>query len=188
MAATPEQTEFFGPIAALIGEWMGDKGMDIAPEPTGEEKSPYFETISIVPVGDATNANEQRLVVLSYTQIVHRKSDGNVFHHQTGYWYFEKATGDVLYSLTIPRAVSVLARGQAKISGNKTEISVNASAADKNYGILESTFMAAKASTKSFAMQVAVEGDTLQYRMNTGVHIYGKDFAHTDENTLTRKA
>jgi hypothetical protein len=58
--------------------------------------SPYFETITIDPVGDATNAADQYLVVLSYKQVVSRKSDQQVFHHQTGYWFFEKASNEVL--------------------------------------------------------------------------------------------
>lgn len=187
MAANQEQKEFFGPIAALIGKWEGDKGMDVSPEKEGDEKSTYFETITIEPIGDATNAGEQTLVVLSYVQVVSRKDTGKVFHHQIGYWYFEKATGDVLYSLTIPRAVTVLARGKATLNGPKTDISVKADAQNKNYGILESTFMSAKASTRSFEMSVSVDENTLSYKMNTGLHIYGRDFAHTDENTLTRR-
>jgi hypothetical protein len=186
MAEMMNAKDFFGPLAALIGEWKGDKGMDIAPEPGGEEHSPYYETILIEPVGDATNAEEQTLGVLSYKQVVHRKSNGEVFHHQIGYWYFERKTGEILYSLVIPRAVAVLARGNATESGEKTSISVKADAADKNYGIIESAFMTAKASTQAFTMDVSVTGNSMTYKMNTGLHIYGKDFAHTDENTLTR--
>jgi len=31
----------YGPLAPLIGEWTGDSGMDVAPEPDGPEHSPY---------------------------------------------------------------------------------------------------------------------------------------------------
>jgi hypothetical protein len=65
---------------------------------------------------------------------------------------------------------------------------VHAEAADKNYGIIESSFMAAKASTRAFDMQLVVDGDALSYSMKTSVDIYGKKgFAHTDENSLKRK-
>jgi hypothetical protein len=187
MSDNAQMKDFFGPLSPLIGKWEGDKGMDVSPEKDGEEMSPYFETIMIEPVGDATNAAEQTLVVLSYKQIVSRKADGQVFHHQTGYWYFEKKTGEVLYSLTIPRAVSVLAKGSAKESGGKTEYEVRAVASDKNYGIIESSFMAAKASTKGFTMRVTVDGDKMQYKMNTALRIYDRDFDHSDENSLNRK-
>ncbi len=187
MATASELQNFFGPLFPLIGKWEGDKGMDVSPEKDGEEMSPYFETITIEPVGDATNAGEQTLVVLAYKQVVSRKSNNQVFHHQTGYWYFEKKTGEILYSLTIPRAVSVLAKGKGVLSGGKMEYNVKADASDKNHGIIESAFMAEKASTRSFSMQVVVEGDALRYKMNTGLHIYGRDFDHSDENSLTRK-
>lgn len=187
MADANDLKELYGPLFPLVGTWHGDKGMDISPERQGEEMSPYFETITIEALGEATNAGEQKLAVLGYTQIVSRKSTGNVFHHQTGYWYFEKSTQEILYSLTIPRAVSVLARGKGSMSGSKTLLEVKAEASNKNYGIIESAFMASKASTRTFEMHVTIEGDALTYRMNTGLHIYGRDFAHTDENSLMRK-
>ncbi len=187
MSLSNEEKAAFGILANLIGVWEGDKGLDVSPEKVGEEKSPYFETLTIEPVGDATNAGERTLMVLTYKQIVSRISDGKVFHHQIGYWYWDKSNNDILYSLNIPRAVSVLARGRAQSKGNRHEFNVQASAHDKNYGIIESAFMTAKASTRGFEMDLALEGDTMQYTMKTKLHIYGRDFLHTDINTLTRK-
>lgn len=187
MSLSHEENAAFGILAHLIGTWEGDKGLDVSPEKVGEEKSPYYETLTIEPVGDATNAGEQTLMVLTYKQVVSRIADGKVFHHQIGYWYWDKSNNDILYSLTIPRAVSVLARGKAQSKGNRHEFTVQASAHDKNYGIIESAFMTAKASTRGFAMDLALEGDTMQYTMKTNLHIYGRDFLHTDINTLTRK-
>ncbi len=187
MSLSNEQKAAFGVLANLVGVWEGDKGLDVSPEKTGEEKSPYFETLTIEPVGDATNAGEQTLMVLTYKQVVSRISDGKVFHHQIGYWYWDKSNNDILYSLTIPRAVSVLARGKTAAKGNRLEFAVHASAQDKNYGIVESAFMTAKAATREFDMDLAVEGDTMQYTMKTKLHIYGRDFMHTDINTLSRR-
>ncbi|HRP68708.1 MAG TPA: heme-binding beta-barrel domain-containing protein [Turneriella sp.] len=178
---------FFGPLFPLIGTWTGDKGMDISPEPEGEEHSPYFETITIEPVGDAVNAEEQKLVVLSYKQVVCRKSNGEVFHHQLGYWYYEKKTNEIFYSLSIPRAVSVLAKGNAQTKGNQVDFFVEAKKEDPNFGVLETPFMSAKASTRGFTLKVNVDGDTMRYTMNTALSIYDRSFDHTDENTLTRK-
>lgn len=187
MSLSNEENAAFGILAHLIGTWEGDKGLDVSPEKVGEEKSPYYETLTIEPVGDATNAGEQTLMVLTYKQVVSRIADGKVFHHQIGYWYWDKSNNDILYSLTIPRAVSVLARGKAQSKGNRHEFTVQASAHDKNYGIIESAFMTTKASTRGFAMDLALEGETMQYTMKTNLHIYGRDFLHTDINTLTRK-
>lgn len=184
-----QQSEYsaFGVLANLIGTWEGNKGMDISPEKTGEEKSPYFETLTIEPVGDATNAGEQTLMVLSYKQIVSRIADGKVFHHQIGYWYWDKSNNDILYSLAIPRAVSVLAKGGVVATGNKISFNLRATAQDKNYGIIESAFMTTKASTREFEMDLALDGDSMTYTMRTKLFIYGREFLHTDTNTLTRK-
>ena len=35
----------YGPLAALVGTWKGDKGVDVAPEPDGDERNPFYETI-----------------------------------------------------------------------------------------------------------------------------------------------
>ncbi|MBW2290584.1 MAG: hypothetical protein JRG90_22590, partial [Deltaproteobacteria bacterium] len=44
----------YGPLTGLIGNWKGDKGMDVAPEPDGSEESPYWETIDFDAIGDVT--------------------------------------------------------------------------------------------------------------------------------------
>ena len=51
----------YGPLAALVGTWEGDKGTDIAPEPDGTEENPYYETITFYPAGDVENAETQTL-------------------------------------------------------------------------------------------------------------------------------
>ncbi len=187
MSLSNEEKMFFGVLAPLVGIWEGDKGLDVSPEKAGDERSPYFETLTIEPVGDVTNAGEQTLIVLAYKQIVSRISDGKVFHHQIGYWYWDKSNNDIFYSLTIPRAVSLLARGKVQSKGSRHEFAVQASALDRNHGIVESAFMSAKASTRAFEMDLNLEGDIMQYTMKTNLHIYGHDFLHTDINTLSRK-
>jgi len=86
----------------------GDKGLDVAPEPDGSAESPYYETLEFTPCGTVENADSQELSVVRYQQIVTRKSDGKVSHDQTGYWMWDPATGIVMQSLTIPRAVTGL--------------------------------------------------------------------------------
>lgn len=178
----------YGPLAALIGTWEGDKGMDIAPEPDGREESPYFETITFEAGGDLTNANEQKLVIVIYHQIVSRKSDQKVFHHQMGYWNWDPATGVVMQSVTIPRAVTLIAGGnyplQAEYSG-AIKLSVKA-AENSDWGIAQSPYMAAKARTLFFNHDLTVDGDNLSYFETTRLDIYGKTFDHTDGNHLKR--
>lgn len=178
----------YGPLAAMIGKWEGDKGIDIAPEPDGIEENPFFETITFEAGGDLTNANEQKLVIVIYHQIVSRKRDQKVFHHQMGYWTWDAATGVIAQSVAIPRAVTLLAGGsfpaQKEYSGPIT-LKVEA-AENSEWGIAQSPYMAAKAKTLFFTHSLTVDGDRLSYFELSRLAIYGKTFDHTDENRLQR--
>ena len=177
----------YGPLAALIGRWEGDKGMDISPEPDGTEENPYFETIDCGAAGDVTNAESQTLVIVRYHQVVCRKSNGEVFHDQIGYWLWDSATDVIVQTLAIPRAVSLQAGGKATVDGGTTQIEVRAVDGDRDWGILQSPFMRAKARTTEFRHRVQVQGDTLSYDETTVLDIYGKQqYEHTDRNTLKR--
>ena len=46
--------------------------------------------------------------------------------------------------------------------------------------------MLEKAKTTAFEMDVTVKGDSLNYKQTTFLSIYGREFPHTDENTLKR--
>jgi len=188
---TPEaKTVDYGPLALLMGVWKGDRGMDIAPEPDGVEKSPYFETITFAAAGDVTNAEEQLLAVVRYHQVVSRKSNNEVFHDQVGYWLWDAATGVVMQTLTIPRGVCVTATGKATPAGQGGwRLQVAASKNDSCATIAESPFMATKAGTVSYVCEFVIEGDNLAYNETTLVDIYGKKaFEHTDRNKLVRAA
>jgi hypothetical protein len=181
----------YGPLAGLLGVWEGDRGMDVAPEPDGTERSPYYETITFTPCGSLKNAEEQVLASVYYRQIVRRKSNDDVFHDQTGYWIWDAAARAVMNSFTIPRAVCVLAGGQysggAAADGSVT-FAVRAAVDDPDWQVIQSPFMQAKARTTSFTQSVTVQADTLTYTETTMLDIYGKTFEHTDGNTLKRVA
>ena len=70
----------YGPLKHLIGVWKGGLGVDIAPEPEGQENNPYFETITYTVMGGVTNAERQFLGAIHYRQIVQRESNSEVFH------------------------------------------------------------------------------------------------------------
>jgi hypothetical protein len=177
----------FGPLKNLIGVWTGDDGVDVAPEPDGTETNPYFETITFSAVGDVTNAELQNLAAVHYHQIVKRKSDGKVFHNETGYWMWDAEAETVMHSLVIPRAVCVLAGGTYKgetDAKGRTILEVAAKIDDDKWKIIQSPFMQKNASTISFKHKVIVGNGTLSYSETTMVDIYGKIFEHTDENEL----
>ncbi|MEP5762959.1 MAG: heme-binding beta-barrel domain-containing protein [Halieaceae bacterium] len=178
----------YGPLNALIGTWKGDDGMDVAPEPDGEEHSPFYEVITIEPAGDVDNAEEQELMILRYHQAVFRKSNDKQFHDQVGYWLWCEASQTIMQTLTIPRGVSLLAGGTATVEADTTTLQVEAKDGDPDWGIVQSPFMRKKARTLGFRHRVNVSGDTLRYEETTLLDIYDKhNFEHTDGNTLTRQ-
>lgn len=177
----------YGPLACLVGTWKGDKGVDKAPEPDGEEKNLYYESIIFEAIGDVTNAESQVLSVLRYHQVVSRKSNDKVFHNETGYWMWDPQTDTIIQSLTIPRGVCLLAGGQAIVSDSgETTIDVKAISGSNDWGIIESPFMRDKASTKEFSHTITVDGDNLVYEETSVLDIYGRIYDHTDRNRLER--
>ncbi|MBW2270601.1 MAG: FABP family protein [Deltaproteobacteria bacterium] len=180
----------YGPLAALIGTWQGDKGTDVSPEPEGTEENPYYETIVFEAAGDVTNAEAQTLAVVRYHQIVTRKSNDQVFHDQIGYWTWDPASKTIAQSVNIPRAVAVLAGGsfEGDTSASEVVLEVVAKKGDLDWGIIESPFMRDNASTLAFEHRVEVSGDYLKYSETTSLDIYGREFEHTDANELARAA
>jgi hypothetical protein len=177
----------YGPLAMLVGEWYGDRGMDIAPEPDDVEKSPYYETITFEEAGDVTNAEQQVLAIVRYHQVVSRKSNDKVFHDQIGYWMWDAATNTVMQSLVIPRAVAVVSTGTASEHNGEVTLSVKTVNEDGVNAIAESVFMGQKARTTAFSLEMKVSKDQLSYNQSTMLDIYGKkQFDHTDRNKLTR--
>ena len=127
----------YGPLAGLVGTWQGDKGVDRAPEPDGEERNPYYETIVFEAAGDVTNAEQQTLSVVRYHQVVRRKSNDEVFHDQVGYWVWDQADNTIAETFVIPRAVAVVANGTCAppaAAGDEVVLEVSAAADSENCG------------------------------------------------------
>ena len=183
-----ERDADYGPLTGLIGTWEGNKGMDVAPEPDGAEKSPYYETIAFQAVGDIENAESQELAAVHYRQTVSRKSNREVFHDETGYWMWDAKAGIVMHSLVIPRAVGVMAGGtwdESNRTENRVILEVAAKHDDRDWTIIQSPFMRENARTLEFRHSITVGGGKLAYSETTIVEIYGRVFEHTDQNELT---
>ncbi len=178
----------YGPLTGLIGTWKGSRGLDVAPEPDGTENNPYYETITFEAAGDVDNAEDQKLVVVRYHQVVQRKSNDEVFHDQVGHWMWDARDGIVIQSLAIPRAVCLVAGGKAEIDeeSNKVTLAVAARLGDPDWGIVESPFMRDNASTLEYRHEMIVTADRISYDQTTVLDIYGRRFDHTDKSVLTR--
>lgn len=180
----------YGPLAVLVGAWVGDKGVDRSPEPEGEERSPYYETIEFEAAGDVTNAETQTLSIVRYHQVVTRKSNDEVFHDQIGYWLWDPEDNTIVETFTIPRGVAVVAVGTLAPPGDLAEelvFDVAADAASSPPGIAQAPFMFKQARTTAFTHMLTVKSDQMRYTQNTILDIYGRQsLDHTDVNTLKR--
>ncbi len=176
----------YGPLHQLIGTWRGERGLDVAPEPDGEDKHAYYDEITFVPSGAAENAEEQNLVSVRYHQVVRKRNNGKIFHEQIGHWIYEPDTEMIVHSLSIPRAVCVLAGGRLQRNGGETIFSVEATAGSDSFGVVQSPFMLDKAKTTAFSMTLKIAGDEMSYEETTSLEIYGRAFAHTDGCVLQR--
>ncbi|MCP3908863.1 MAG: FABP family protein [Oceanicoccus sp.] len=179
----------FGPLALLPGTWRGEKGMDIAPEEDGSKKeNPFSEEIVFEIVGDVTNAGKQTLGVVRYHQKVYHKKDGQQFHDQLGYWVWDPAAGTVMFTLTIPRAVSLVAGGDFDIgSMDDDAVSITVESEEGgDWGVAQSPFMRDNAKTTGFKINLEVDGDKMSYSQTTFLDIYGRKFDHTDNSTLVK--
>ncbi len=177
----------YGPLQQLIGTWEGRGGIDIAPEPDGTERNPYFETIVFEAAGDVTNAESQDLAFIHYRELVQRESNDEVFHDQTGYWIWDKDAGLVIHSFVIPRAVAVIAGGRFDShpdASGPLVLNVRAAVDDPDWQIIQSPFMDRNAKTLEFRQTVTVDNGNLSYSQTTIVDIYGKRIEHTDDNEL----
>jgi hypothetical protein len=176
----------YGPLTQLMGTWQGNKGQDVAPEPDGEEHNAYYETLTFLPAGDVSNAEEQDLIAVHYHQVVQRQSDDKVIHNETGYWVWDEASELIMQSFAIPRGIAVIAGGNHQRHDATLSLSVQADHTSADWKIIESPFMQKKAKTLSFSHTINVTDTTLNYTETTLVDIYDKTFEHTDQNTLTR--
>ncbi len=186
--AAPDEIDY-GPLAGLIGTWEGDKGLDVAPTAADSEDNQYSETIVFEAGGDLENAKAQKLAIVPYRQVVRRRSNGEVFHHQVGYWLWDAAAKTVMQSLNLPRAIAVLAGGKFKgeVGRGDVVLKVRATLGDKDWGIVQSPFLRDNASSEAFEHRITLCDDRLSYFETTSLAIYGRSIAHTDQNELERK-
>ena len=189
MTTINEATEInYGPLANFIGTWVGDKGLDLSPEPDGTETNLYTETMVFTEAFELDNAEEQPLSAVHYTLKVLRIEGGKVIHQETGYWLWEQGTNNVIHSLTIPRGMSVLAGGTFKEKGDdKIEFTVEAAIGESDWQIIQSPFMHKNAKMTKMDQTFTLSENELTYSQSMMLDIYGREFDHTDENTLIKQ-
>ncbi|MCQ9121926.1 FABP family protein [Rodentibacter pneumotropicus] len=177
-----------GPLTGMAGIWEGKRGLDINPKAEGAEKDPYIERIELQPIDAQTNGPQLFYGLRYHTRIV-QPNEVETFHDQVGYWLWEPATGNILFTLSIPRGQTLMATGNA--AADAKEFTVKAVRGSLTNGIISNPFIEQNFTTESYTLKVKINDDgTWSYEQDTVMIIpnYGEPFHHTDRNRLTKIA
>ena len=188
--ADPDTLARLGPLARLAGVWQSDgpRGADVNPKADGPEHRIYSERLEAQPIDPQSNG-PQLFYGLRYQIQINAPDEDATFHHQTGYWLYEPATGLVLQTVAIPRGQVALASGFAAPDATTLKLSATRGATD--YGICSTTFLEQAFRTESYGIELTFNPDgTLSYATETKMAVRGQEglFNHTDRNTLAKVA
>jgi len=184
----PNTIEQLGPLRALAGIWVGERGVDTHPTANGPEDNVYVERIELQPIDAQTNG-PQLFYGLRYHVHIVKPGEVQTFHDQVGYWLWEPATGAILMTLAIPRGQVAMAQGKA--SPDDLSFTVEAVRGSMTNGIISNSFLEYGFRTEHFSMTVTTHPDgTWSYKQDTVMKVVGTEqmFHHTDRNILTRVA
>ncbi len=182
----PDTLANLGPLRRMAGVWEGTKGLDVNPGAEGVRRQLFLERMSLQPIDPQANG-PQLLYGLHYVTRVVKPDEPETYHHQTGYWLWEPATGTVIQTLAIPRAQVAMAFGHA--SADATSFELAARRGDPAAGICSGPFLDYAFRTESFRILVRFNEDgTWSYEEDTVMQVRGlaEPFHHTDANTLHR--
>ena len=177
-----------GPLTGLAGVWEGKRGVDINPKAEGAVKDPYIERVELQPIDAQTNGPQLFYGLRYHTHIV-QPDEVETFHDQVGYWLWEPATGNILFTISIPRGQTLMAVGNAPADA-KT-FTVKAVRGSLTNGIISNPFLEQSFTTESYEITVKINDDgTWSYDQSTMMIIPGYDepFNHRDRNRLTKIA
>lgn len=176
-----------GPLAALVGAWEGDKGIDVAYNHANGAslETPFTERRTYAPLGPVNNGT-QELYGLDYRMESIRIGEDSPFHTEVGYWLWDVATKDVIACVIVPRGMSLIAGGKA--SANATELNLTAERGSTTHGILANSYLDSKAQGCRFELKLSIAGDTISYEQDTvlAMSVQDAEFHHTDANTLKK--
>ena len=184
----PDTLSNLGPLRALAGIWEGAKGMDVNPKAAGPERQAFVERFELQPIDPQLNG-PQLLYGLHYVTRIVKPGEVETYHHQTGYWLWEPATGTIIQTLAIPRAQVALAVGQA--APDATSFEVRATRGQVTFGICSSPFLEHAFRTDSYRIDIEFQGDDAwSYDIRTTLTVHGRPepFEHHDQNVLRRVA
>ncbi len=178
----------WGPLAALIGDWEGQGGLDTAFSHSKGKviETPYSEKITMKPFGPVDNGT-QHLYGLDYKTAMWRDSEQSPFHTEVGYWLWDSASRQVMRGFVVPRGITVLAGGITTADAKSFAMSASVGAA--NFSIGENLYLSQNASTRFYEVTIAINDDgSWSYNETTVLRMkeFPEPFLHTDHNTMRR--
>ncbi|MEI9995032.1 MAG: heme-binding beta-barrel domain-containing protein [Rhizomicrobium sp.] len=182
----PDTLANLGPLRRLAGVWQSSKGVDLNPKADGPERRQFIERIEMQPIDPQANG-PQLFYGLRYHVHINTPEEAITFHDQVGYWLWEKSTGLVLQSLTIPRGQTALASGFAK--PDDMGLVVTATRGRTDYGICSTDFLEYAFRTDAYRLEITFSPDgSWSYVSDTTLAVRGQTepFRHRDVNTLVR--
>jgi hypothetical protein len=182
---TPEE---LGPLAALVGTWEGDQGLDVAYSHAKEmiAETPYRERMTFSSFGPVDNGT-QSLFGLDYRTAAWREGEEIPFHTEVGYWLWDAAAGQVMRCFMVPRGSTILAGGPA--TPNATTFTMQAEVGSETYGILSTPYLAKQARTVLYQVTMSLDDDgSLLYESTTTIEHarLPEVLLHVDRNRLRR--
>lgn len=175
-----------GPLRAMAGLWIGERGLDTSPKADGPEKQAYIERYDLQPIDAQTNGPQLLYGLRYHTRIV-KPDDPETFHDQVGYWLWEPATGALFLTLSIPRAQVAMLVGRA--AADAKTFRLQAIRGSLTNGIISGPFLEYAFRTESCTVAVTINADgTWSYEQDTMLIVPGQaePFHHTDRNRLRK--
>jgi hypothetical protein len=178
-----------GPLTWLVGDWVGDVGVDFSYHNNDDElgKTGYFEKAWFHPIPTQQNG-KQFLDGLKYGMVAWRHGEEalNPFHDEVGYLLWDKPNGQIMRVVVFGRGIGMIAGGSAK--PRDKQLHFVAKPGDPNYGILQNKYLSERAELRGFDSTFTLNADgTLSYKQTLVLKLAamgGKEMNHTDENTL----
>ncbi len=181
--------EEFGPLAALIGTWEGDQGVNVSYDYEKKDviTRTYKEKAVFNIVGDVDNGT-QKLWVIDYTTAAIPDDDpnGDVFHTELGYWLWDPQREEVMRCFMVPRGSTILAGGKSK--ADATSFDMRAKAGELDFGVLSNPYLLSNAKCIEYTLSCSIEDGVWTYEEDTVLEqkATGNVVHHTDKNTLKK--
>jgi len=182
-----DDLEKLGPLAALVGTWEGDDGLDVSyHHADGEPGETRFRERTTFSAFGPVDNGEQQLYGLDYRTAAWRGDDLDPFHTEVGYWLWDGAEGQVMRCFVIPRGSVVLAGGDA--GAGDTSFTMRAEVGAEEYGVLSNRYLARRARCVSYQVTITTSADSFSYDEDTVLQMaeFDEPYHHTDRNTLHR--